>query len=196
MTNTSGWPGTVRSASTAMRPERSLVAPRTSATRRAKGTASTPAVQSTVRVAKCWSGPPSLGEMVMPSRRTSVTCTPRCISTPSRSSVRVALPDSPGAKLLSSRSPPSNSSTRASVGLMLWNSLASARVAISRIWPASSTPVGPPPDTANVSQASRSGPAGSVSAISNAPNSRRRMVRASSRVFIPGAQAASSSRPK
>ena len=79
---------------------------------------------------------------------------------------------------------------------MLWNSLASARVAISRIWPASSTPVGPPPAMAKVSQPSRSGPGASVSAISKAANSRRRMLSASSRVFIPGAHFANSSWPK
>ena len=156
-------------------PARSDVAPSTSATRRANGTASTPAVHSTVRAAYSSAGPPAFGVTVTPSRRTSVTCTPMCSSTPSFSRIVAALSVRSGAKLLSTQSPPSKSSTRASSGSMLWNSLARARVAISRIWPASSTPVGPPPATAKVSHPSRSGPGGSVSAISNAPNSRRRM---------------------
>ena len=112
------------------------------------------------------------------------------------SKVLAALPAMPGAKLLSTRSPPSNSNTRASSGAMLWNSWARVRVAISRICPASSTPVGPPPATTNVNQPSRSGPGGSVSAISNAPNRRRRMASASSRVFIPGAHCANSGMPE
>ena len=72
----------------------------------------------------------------------------------------------------------------------------SVLVATSRICPASSTPVGPAPTRAKVSQRWRS--AGSVadSAISNAPNTRRRIFSASSIDFIPGANAAYSSWPK
>src|SRR4051794_39205224 len=82
MTKISGWPGTDRSASTAMRPAWSDVASSTSARRRAKGTASTPAVHKTVRTGKLSGGPPALGVTVTPSYRTSVTCTPMCCSTP------------------------------------------------------------------------------------------------------------------
>ena len=196
MTNTSRWPGTERSASTEIRPDRWVCAPSASAAWRANGTASTPAVHSTVRTAWSVLGLPSLGVTVIPSRRTSVTCTPKCRSTPRSSSTRCALSVSAGAKLFSTRSPPSNSSTRASPGEMLWNSLANARVANSRICPASSTPVGPPPATAKVSHSSRSGPGGSVSAISKAANTRRRMLSASSRVFMPGAHVANCSLPK
>ena len=68
--------------------------------------------------------------------------------------------------------------------------------ASSATWPTSSTPVGPAPITTNVSHSARS--AGSVdsSAISNADRIRSRRYRASSIVFIPGANSANSSRPK
>ena len=49
--NTSGWPGSVRSGSTAMRPARSVSAPVASASVAASGDACTPAAQTTVRAA-------------------------------------------------------------------------------------------------------------------------------------------------
>ena len=79
---------------------------------------------------------------------------------------------------------------------MLRNSERSVLVASSRICPASSTPVGPAPTSANVSQLRRSAGSAAVSAISNAPYTRRRMASASSSVFMPGAQPAYSSCPK
>ena len=56
----------------------------------------------------------------------------------------------------SGSSPPSKSSTRASLGSMSWYSRRSVCIASSRIWPASSTPVGPAPTSANVSHRRRS----------------------------------------
>ena len=50
----------------------------------------------------------------------------------------------------------------------------SARLDNSAIWPAISTPVGPPPTTTNVSHARRTSGSSSNSAISNAPNIRSR----------------------
>ena len=69
----------------------------------------------------------------------------------------------------------------------------SVLVASSRICPASSTPVGPAPTRANVSQLRRSAGSAAVSAISNAPYTRRRIASASAIVFMPGAQRANSS---
>jgi len=72
----------------------------------------------------------------------------------------------------------------------------SVLVASSRICPASSTPVGPAPTRAKVSHRLRSAGSAADSAISNAPNTRRLMTRASSMVFMPGAYLANSSCPK
>ena len=116
------------------------------------------------------------------------------LDTPLRRS-RAAMADGFGPNEASGALPPSNSRTRASSGLMCRYSSRSVLVATSRICPASSTPVGPAPTTAKVSQRRRS--AGSVahSATSNAPNTRRRIFSASSIDFIPGANAAYSSCP-
>ena len=79
----------------------------------------------------------------------------------------------------------------------MWrNSARSVRVASSRICPASSTPVGPAPTSANVSQCRASSWLVELSAISNAPNTRRRIVSASAIDFIPGANSPNSSCPK
>ncbi len=68
--------------------------------------------------------------------------------------------------------------------------------AISPIWPASSTPVGPAPTTTNVSHAARPSGSSSASAASNAVRMRRRISIASSRVLRPGASGSHSSWPK
>ena len=68
--------------------------------------------------------------------------------------------------------------------------------AISLIVPAISTPVGPPPMTTKVSQASRSASSLARSARSKALIMRARMSNASASVFRPGAKAAHSSWPK
>ena len=126
----------------------------------------------------------------------SVTIEPMCSSTPSLRRVFSTLADSFGPKAASGALPPSNSSTRASSGFARRYSARSVLVASSRIWPASSTPVGPAPTRANVSQRRRWAGSSVVSAISNAPNTRRRMVSTSESVFMPGAIGANSSCPK
>jgi len=75
-------------------------------------------------------------------------------------------------------------------------SCAIARRAMSAIAPASSTPVGPPPMTANTSGWCLPVRIASRSACSKASSTRRRISRASSTVFKPGASAAHSSCPK
>ena len=65
-----------------------------------------------------------------------------------------------------------------------------------RSGPATSTPVGPPPTTAKVSQARRSSSSSASSAISNAPKIRVRSASASSTVFMVGACGANSGWPK
>ena len=184
-----------RSGPTRIRPVRSRLAPVAAATAAHTGAASTPAVHSTVP-AVCRVTAPSAPRTSTPSRSTLVTMECMCCSTPSRRSAAAALPDNSGPNEASGALPPSSSSTRASAGVMCRYSALSVLVASSRIWPASSTPVGPAPTRAKVSQRARSSWVGAVSAISNAPNTRRRMVSASAIVFIPGATRANSSWPK
>ena len=69
----------------------------------------------------------------------------------------------------------------------------SVRRASSAICPASSTPVGPPPTTAKVIQASRSSGSAASSARSKAPSTRERTRRASASDLSGGASAAHSS---
>ena len=69
---------------------------------------------------------------------------------------------------------------------IVWKSFGRTRRESSPIWPAISTPVGPPPTTTNVSHARRFSGSSSSAAISNAPRIRPRISRASSIVFIPG----------
>ena len=194
-TEISGWPGMVRSGCTMIRPARSCWAPVAVAIAVASGGASTPAVHSTVP-ASCRVTPPSGPRTSSPVRSTLVTIECMCCSTPSLRSARAALADSTGPNEASGASPPSNSSTRASCGTIRRNSARSVRVASSRICPASSTPVGPPPTSANVSQRRASSWLVALSAISNAPNTRRRIVSASAIDFIPGANSPNSSCPK
>ena len=92
--------------------------------------------------------------------------------------------------------PPSNSSTRALPGSIRWKSLRRTSLESSAIWPAISTPVGPPPTTTNVSHARLASGSSSSAAISNAPKILPRSSRASLIVFIPGAQRENSSWPK
>ena len=95
---------------------------------------------------------PAWSRTSSPSSSTWVTSEPMCSSTPRRRRVRAAFCDSFGPNMASGALPPSKSSTRASSGLMFRNSARSVLVATSRIWPASSTPVGPAPTRAKVSQ--------------------------------------------
>jgi hypothetical protein len=72
----------------------------------------------------------------------------------------------------------------------------SARCESSAIWPAISTPVGPPPTTTKESHARRSSGSVTTSAASKAPKIRPRSSSASSIDFMPGAQSLNSSCPK
>ena len=83
-----------------------------------------------------------------------------CSSTPIPVSALAARAESLGPNGASGMVPPSKSSTLVSFGSMWRNWSRSVSVATSWIWPASSTPVGPAPTSANVSQRRRS--AGSV----------------------------------
>ena len=85
---------------------------------------------------------------------------------------------------------------RAVVGSMLRKSLRSVRWASSAIWPAISTPVGPAPTTTKVSSRSISAWSLASSASSKAPKMRPRSSRASSMLFMPGANSANRSLPK
>ena len=185
----------VRSGWTTIRPERSCCAPVAVAIAVASGGASTPAVHSTVPASWLVTSP-SGPRTSRPLRSTLVTIDCMCCSTPSSRRAAAALADSTGPNEASGAGPPSNSSTRVSCGRMWRNSARSVRVASSRICPASSTPVGPAPTRAKVSQRRASSWLVALSAISNAPNTRRRMVSASEIDSIPGANIANSSCPK
>ena len=89
-TKTSGWPGSVRSGLTPMRPARSSGAPVCSARVLPSGLACTPAAQILVTVLMR-STRPSLNFISMPRSSTSVTIAPRITSTPSFSSSALAL---------------------------------------------------------------------------------------------------------
>ncbi len=98
--NTSGWPGSVRSGSTVIRPARSSSAPVSSPSLVASSEAVTPAAQITVR-ARTRSVPPPGLSTVTPPASTPVTTWPRSGVTPSRSSECVAFAESDGGKLVS-----------------------------------------------------------------------------------------------
>ena len=85
--------------------------------------------------------------------------------------------------------PWSTSSTRAARGSIVRKSRRSVSRAISAIWPAISTPVGPAPTMANVSHAARAAGSCSSSAASKAARMRRRMSSAPSSVLSSGANA-------
>ena len=88
-TNTSGWPGSVRSGLTLIRPARSSGAPVCSDRVRPSGLACTPAAQILVTVS-IRSTRPSLYFISMPRSSTSVTIAPSSTSTPSFSSSALA----------------------------------------------------------------------------------------------------------
>jgi len=96
----------------------------------------------------------------------------------------------------STRGPPSISSTSALLGSMRRNSPSSVWRAISASVPAISTPVGPAPITAKVSSARRRTGSVSTSAASKLTSTRRRISKASARVFRPGAIGSQASLPK
>ena len=80
---------------------------------------------------------------------------PTAGSTPSRSSARAARSESDGGNVGRTRSAVSTRRMRAERVSAARKSRRSVSRAISAIWPASSTPVGPAPTTTNVSQAAR-----------------------------------------
>ena len=150
--NTSGWPGSVRSGSTAMRPARSSSAPLASASLAASGDACTPAAQIVV-----WA---SIRD-VLPSA--SVTSTPAA-STPTTRAAHAQLDAEPlellwppcrraGRRRSASGSLPPSTQHHPDRRRVERAELASEqRTASSRTWPASSTPVGPAPTMTMVSQ--------------------------------------------
>ena len=117
-------------------------------------------------------------------------------STPICSSCFFALSERSFANVPNTRSEPSKSITFAFVVSITLKSLARAIRAMSAIAPASSTPVGPPPTTTKFSERWVPVRYASRSASSNASKTRRRISRASSSVFRPGADVSQSSWPK
>ena len=152
--STSGWPGSVRSGPTVTRPAPSVSAPLASASRRARPDAWTPAAQITVRAGMC-SVVPSPWATVTPVASTPLTSAPTDTATPSSPSARSARADRRGSNAVRTRSAPSSSRMRADPGSIERKSRRRVSRAISPIWPASSTPVGPAPTTTNVSHAAR-----------------------------------------
>ena len=98
--------------------------------------------------------------MSTPVASTPTTRAPMRSSTPRCSSSLAALADSWSPKVARGSLPPSSRTTRIDEASKERNSPRRLRTASSRTWPASSTPVGPAPTMATVSQRSRS--AGSV----------------------------------
>ncbi len=193
--STSRWPGRVRSLSTVTRPARSVSAPVRPASLPASGDAATPAAQMTVRVAMR-SASPSAVRTVTESSSMSITVRFTSGVTPRRLSEEEALADSDGGKVVSTRSAASISSIRPLAGSIWRKSWRIVSWAISAIWPAISTPVGPAPTSTNVSQAARRWGSGSISAASNAARMRRLTCSALSSVFTSDAWARQSSWPK
>ncbi len=125
-----------------------------------------------------------------------VTACPVSTSTPSLRSCTRAFSDSDSGIDGSTRGPASTRCTLAVRGSLRRNSRGKVWRAISASVPASSTPVGPPPMTTKFSHSARAAGSLSRSANSNASSMWRRMKKASSSVFSPGACAAQSSCPK
>ena len=192
---TSGWPGSVRSGSTVTRPARSTSAPAASPSIPASPEARTPAAHTTVRAA-IRSLEPSGACSVTDSGSMPTTVRLSIGVAPMRSSERAAFADSDSGNVVSRRSAVSTSSTRAPVGSIRRKSPRSVSRASSPIWPAISTPVGPPPTTTKVSWAACSAGSSIISARSNALSSRERTVIADSSDLTSAACSRHSSWPK
>ena len=131
---TSGWPGTVRSASTTSRPARSSPPPPACAEAPARLDGVTPAAQITVRAACCSKPPSGVRIVTAPSSISVTVCsssgvTPRALERAGRARrqrPREAGQDAPAG---------STSSTRAAAETARWKSRRVSR-AISAIWPA------------------------------------------------------------
>ena len=187
-TNTSGWPGSVQSGcdddapgAIERRPGRFATALRRAATpARPRPTApcasgSAPASPSRVSVTPCASTPVTVAPVngVTPSRSSSAAAawpTDRVVGR--QDAVRRLDEQDRGRRRVDA----------AEVCRSVW-------LAISASAPASSTPVGPPPTTTNVSQRLHAVGSASRSAASKARSTRRRISVASSIVFSPGATA-------
>ena len=194
-TKISGCPGTLVSGATTTRPARSVSAPVRAATRRPNELASTPAAHKIVSAAMRLVDPSGV-MTVRPVPSRSVTRVRKRTSTPferSRSWVSV---DSAGWNDGRTRSAASSRMTRLVEGAMLRNSPRRVRLASSAICPAISTPVGPAPTTTNVSALATCAAVPASSARSKAVKIRPRSSRASSTVFMPGANSAKWSLPK
>ncbi len=157
-----------RSRSTSSRPPRSCAAPVASASTSANGAACTPAAQITV-FAAIRSGAPSCSSAT-PSASIAVARAPSRTSTPSDASSRAAFADSFGLNAVSTRSPASSRITRVSAGSKRVNSPLRWWRASTASWPATSTPVGPPPITTNV----RDARARLASSVARSASSKRR----------------------
>ena len=131
-----------------------------------------------------------------PVLSTPTTLTLSWTSTPILASCSRAAVDSFSPNAPSTAGAASSRITRALLVSIRRKSRRSVRCASSAIWPAISTPVGPAPTTTKVSHSSVS--AGSVhsSASSKEPKIRPRSSRASSMLFIPGANSENWSLPK
>ena len=114
---TSGWPGSVQSSRTTMRPARSHVAPLASASRPASGEACTPAAQIFVRQTTR-SVDPSGPRTSTPNASTPVTIDPVRIVTPSRRSSLAAFAESRSPNVARISLPPSTNRTSALAGSM------------------------------------------------------------------------------
>ncbi len=184
-TNSSGYPGSEQSGSTATRPARSTSAPARSASIRPSGEACTPAAQIFVR-ASMRPGPSPVATS-RPASSTPTTRVPRRTSTPSRSRSRWARRRSRSGYGAARCRRASSSTIRAALGSKRRKLPAAPGVTALRSGPrarrrwarhrrsrTSATARGPPAS-------------GSSSAISKAPKMRPRSSRASSIVFMPGA---------
>jgi len=116
--------------------------------------------------------------------------------TPMRCSDRAARTESFSGNVARRRSVVSTSSTVAPRGSMRRKLPRSVSLASSAIWPAISTPVGPPPTTTKVSWAARSSASSLISARSKALSSRERTVIADSSDLTSAACSRHSSWPK
>ncbi len=184
----SGCPGSDKSGLTITRPARSSSTPVRCAKTCPIAEAFTPAAQRIVRAAMCSIVSPCFN--VTSESAMSVTIAWVRTITPSLPSAAAAFADSSGGYGGNTRSMPSSSRIVLLVVSIARKSSFSTFPASSAIAPANSTPVGPPPTITNVIQARRLSKSGSRSAASNAKKTRRRISRASSTVFSPGATAA------
>ena len=163
MTNSSGCPGTAQSGPTMTRPAR---VERHAQRRRQRARTHARAPQHGAGVARV-SPPTARRDASIASTRTPVRT-----STPSSSSCARARSDSGGSNGVRMRSAISTSTTRTALRSSRLKSTATMSRDRSAIAPASSTPVGPPPTTTNVSSRCRSAGIGRALRRLPAPSAR------------------------